>query len=203
MSARMALVKRERSENLRQDRCCEGELRKNTTGACREGFRSVEPESEDLPVGCVSDSSDKRQICSWQRRLLSFALTEQIGRRTQSVLFFAVLPRAEAACSRRSPCGGELRMCAAVAFSPRSPHIPSIKQNQIQGFSVPCDFFYAGLKGNQVQVLNDPVTVSGEAGRKSPLCFRHEKARPMPKIRKSGNLLKIGCIASEESGLPD
>ena len=48
-----------------------------------------------------------------------------------------------------------------------------------------------GLKGNQVQILNDPVTVSGETGCSMSLCETHEKAQPMPKIRKSGSLLKI------------
>ena len=48
-----------------------------------------------------------------------------------------------------------------------------------------------GLKGNQVQILNDPVTVSGEAGCSMSLCEMHEKAQPTPKIRKSGSLLKI------------
>ena len=48
-----------------------------------------------------------------------------------------------------------------------------------------------GLKGNQVQILNDPVTVSGEAGCKTSLCEMHEKAQPKPKIRKSGSLLRI------------
>jgi len=51
-------VKRERSENLRQDRCCEVELQINTTGEIREGVCSVEAESEDLPDKYVSDSSD-------------------------------------------------------------------------------------------------------------------------------------------------
>ena len=48
-----------------------------------------------------------------------------------------------------------------------------------------------GLKGNQVQILNDPVTVSGETGCKMSLCAKHEKARPKSMIRKSGSLLKI------------
>ena len=48
--ARNAWVKRERSENLRQDRCCEVELQINTTGENREGVCGVEAESEDLPV---------------------------------------------------------------------------------------------------------------------------------------------------------
>ena len=50
MSARNARVKRERSENLRQDRCCEVELQANATGESREGACSVEAESEDLPA---------------------------------------------------------------------------------------------------------------------------------------------------------
>ena len=45
-----ARVKREWSENLRQDRCCEVELQINATGESREGVCSVEAESEDLPV---------------------------------------------------------------------------------------------------------------------------------------------------------
>jgi hypothetical protein len=53
-----ARVKRERSENLRQDRCCEVELQANATGECREGACGVEAESEDLPDKYVSDSSD-------------------------------------------------------------------------------------------------------------------------------------------------
>ena len=48
-----------------------------------------------------------------------------------------------------------------------------------------------GLKGKQVQILNDPVTVNGETSRKMSLCFVHEKARPESMIRKSGSLLKI------------
>ena len=47
-----------------------------------------------------------------------------------------------------------------------------------------------GVKGNQVQILSDPVTVSGEIRRKNPLCHRHEKERQASTIRKSGNLLK-------------
>ena len=50
MSACNAQVKRERSENLRQDRCCEVELQANATGESREGVCGVEAESEDLPV---------------------------------------------------------------------------------------------------------------------------------------------------------
>ena len=56
------------------------------------------------------------------------------------------------------------------------------------------------LKGNQVQILSDPVTVSGEAGcRYAIVLIQHEKAQPLPMIRKSGNLLEFMCIASEES----
>jgi hypothetical protein len=51
-------VKRERSANLRQDRCCEVELQTNATGESWEGVCSVEAESEDLPAKCISDSSD-------------------------------------------------------------------------------------------------------------------------------------------------
>lgn len=58
MSVCNARVKRERSANLRQDRCCEVELQINTTGENREGVCSVEAESEDLPDKYVSDSSD-------------------------------------------------------------------------------------------------------------------------------------------------
>ncbi len=45
-----ARVKRERSEILRQDRCCEVELQANATGESREGVCGVEAESEDLPA---------------------------------------------------------------------------------------------------------------------------------------------------------
>ena len=58
MSACNAQMKRERSANLRQGRCCEVELQINTTGENRKGVCSVEAESEDLPDKCVSDSSD-------------------------------------------------------------------------------------------------------------------------------------------------
>ena len=58
MSACNARVKRERSANLRQDRCCEVELQMNATGESREGVCGVEAESEDLPDKYVSDSSD-------------------------------------------------------------------------------------------------------------------------------------------------
>ena len=50
MLARNAQVKRERSANLRQDRCCEVELQINATGESREGVCGIEAESEDLPV---------------------------------------------------------------------------------------------------------------------------------------------------------
>ena len=50
MLVRNAQVKRERSANLRQDRCCEVELQANATGEIREGVCGVEAESEDLPV---------------------------------------------------------------------------------------------------------------------------------------------------------
>ena len=46
----IAQVKRERSANLRQDRCCEVELQANATGENREGVCGVEAESEDLPA---------------------------------------------------------------------------------------------------------------------------------------------------------
>ena len=46
----LAQVKRERSEILRQDRCCEVELQAYATGENREGDCSVEAESEDLPA---------------------------------------------------------------------------------------------------------------------------------------------------------
>ena len=41
-----------------------------------------------------------------------------------------------------------------------------------------------------MQILSDPVTVSGEIRRANPLCHRHEKERQASTIRKSGNLLK-------------
>ena len=50
MLVRNVQVKRERSEILRQDRCCEVELQINTTGENREGVCGVETESEDLPA---------------------------------------------------------------------------------------------------------------------------------------------------------
>ena len=50
MLVRNVQVKRERSANLRQDRCCEVELQMNATGENREGVCGVEAESEDLPV---------------------------------------------------------------------------------------------------------------------------------------------------------
>ena len=58
MFALCAQVKRERSESLRQDRCCEVELQADTTDKSREGVCGVEAESEDLPVNSVSISSD-------------------------------------------------------------------------------------------------------------------------------------------------
>ena len=46
-----ARVKRERSENLRQDRCCEAEPHTVSIGfKCREGVCGDEAESEDLPA---------------------------------------------------------------------------------------------------------------------------------------------------------
>ena len=56
-------------------------------------------------------------------------------------------------------------------------------------FSVPAGLV-CGVKGNQVRVLNDPVTVSGEIRRKIHCAHRHEKERHASTIRKSGNLLK-------------
>lgn len=49
---------------------------------------------------------------------------------------------------------------------------------------------FAGVKGNQVRVLDDPVTVSGEKTAYAivPTCMRR---RSQPMIRKSGNLLKM------------
>ena len=49
MLVRNVQVKRERSANLRQDRCCKVELQADATGESREGVCSVEAESEDLP----------------------------------------------------------------------------------------------------------------------------------------------------------
>ena len=49
---------------------------------------------------------------------------------------------------------------------------------------------YTGVKGNQVQVLNDPVTVSGEKGCNAIVLMSMRRcSRTM--IRKSGNLLKM------------
>ena len=45
------------------------------------------------------------------------------------------------------------------------------------------------VKGNQVQVLSDPVTVTGESPAKMPLP-KGEKARES-KTQKSGNLLVL------------
>ena len=59
MSACNVWMKRERSENLRQDRCCEVESRAICHWPMAEKTaRNVEAESEDLPDKCVSDSSD-------------------------------------------------------------------------------------------------------------------------------------------------
>ena len=45
-----APVKRERSEILRQDRCCEAETRAVSIGTGREGARGDEAKPEDLPA---------------------------------------------------------------------------------------------------------------------------------------------------------
>jgi len=90
-----------------------------------------------------------------------------IGRRSQSVLFF----------------------CFSLPHIPRGRERKSYNMN-IWVFSAHGNTI-RGLKGNQVQILNDPVTVSGEAGCSMSLCEMHEKAQPTPKIRKSGSLLRI------------
>ena len=87
MPALNAQVKRERSANLRQDRCCEVELQANATGENREGVCGVEAESEDLPVKLnIGFFGLKNDMI-----LLNTGLVfeqDMIGRRSQSVLFF-------------------------------------------------------------------------------------------------------------------
>ena len=64
------------------------------------------------------------------------------------------------------------------------------RSNLIETFFSAQRWQSVGVKGNQVQILSDPVTVSGEIRRMNPLCHRHEKERQASTIRKSGNLLK-------------
>lgn len=61
---------------------------------------------------------------------------------------------------------------------------------------------FSEIKGNQVKILSDPVTVNRETDCIEPLCVMHEKAQSSSEICKSGNLLGIRRIASEESNLP-
>lgn len=50
---------------------------------------------------------------------------------------------------------------------------------------------YAWVKGNQVQVLSDPVTVSGEKGCICHYAMMHEKARSAcdPQVRKPADYI--------------
>jgi len=80
--------------------------------------------------------------------------------------------------------------CFFLACPPQIPRGGGLGKLNIWVFSAHGNTI-CGLKGNQVQILNDPVTVSGEAGCKTSLCETHEKAQPTPKIRKSGSLLRI------------
>jgi len=60
----------------------------------------------------------------------------------------------------------------------------------------------AGVKGNQVQVLDDPVTVSGEKGCGCHCANRHEKVQPAkePQVRKPAENNR--CISSGKAGCP-
>jgi len=57
---------------------------------------------------------------------------------------------------------------------------------------------YTGVKGNQVRVLGDPVTVSGKKGCICHCAKRHEKAQPDvdPQVRKPAE--NDWWMASEE-----
>ena len=120
-----------------------------------------------------------------------------IGRRSQSVLFFVACPpqiprgggRYSLEGTKRLASRTQLYRGCAAAMS-RRYRVTDVKKLNIWVFSA-CGNTIRRLKGNQVQILNDPVTVSGEAGCKMSLCEMHEKAQPTPKIRKSGSLLKI------------
>lgn len=58
------------------------------------------------------------------------------------------------------------------------------------------------LRGNQVKVLSDPVTVNGElCARVHCMSATYEKAR-VAMIRKSGNLLMRYKVAASEQSFP-
>ena len=61
-----AQVKRERSENLRQDRCCDAELQANTTGEAGKVFAALMLSQKTCLLSSVSDSSGSRMIGSFK-----------------------------------------------------------------------------------------------------------------------------------------
>jgi hypothetical protein len=66
-----APVKRERSEILRQDRCCEAKTRAVSIGTGREGARGDEAKPEDLPaekrIGFFGLKKDMPLKTAWAR----------------------------------------------------------------------------------------------------------------------------------------
>ena len=64
-------------------------------------------------------------------------------------------------------------------------------KNRIFGFSVPVGKYAEGVKGNQVQILSDPVTVNGETAAKCHCAYRMRRRSKVedPQVRKPAEIL--------------
>jgi hypothetical protein len=115
--------------------------------------------------------------------------------------------------SARMPKGGRAAfLCFQGDFAEtvdlRHYVVYTFKQIEYVGYSVPRGFNAgkgnaAWVKGNQVRVLSDPVTVSGERGCGYPLCGGMRRSgRAMS--REPGNLLKrSGAQLPKKADCPD
>ena len=116
--------------------------------------------------------------------------------------FFVFLPHVQ--CQHdalhipRSPEGEQ--HCAGTAHSPA---VPAHRTFKIEYLSFQCqtEIFRRGKRESGANPERSGHCERGD-GCKMSLCISHEKAQPRSMIRKSGNLLKYLCIASEESDLP-
>ena len=98
---------------------------------------------------------------------------DMIGRRSQSVLFFLFFFLMYSASMMRciSPAARkENNIVQGLHTVLRS--LQSGFQNRIFEFSVPVGKYAEGVKGNQVQILSDPVTVNGETAARRHCAYR-------------------------------
>lgn len=99
------------------------------------------------------------------------------------------------------------KLCYNIEEMRREPTAPLrpfrfAAHNFIQNhFSVPAGLVRR-VKGNQVQILNDPVTVSGEIRRKIHCATGMRRSGMHPRSASQETCWKMRRIASEESGSP-